>query len=529
MLTAVTPESKAKKRKLDLSAKDTSAARSFWEMKSDAGATAGMPPFLVSGMQRKLALGTVNDPQELEADRVADHLMRTPDSGVSSSPFSSPVFSSDQQPQTSFSVQRKCSSGGAASECHCDECEKENAGKLQRAPATSESDGNSGTSTVSAALRSPSQSLDTATRAFFEPRLGVDLSDVRVHTDQISSQSAQDVNALAYTMGNDIVFRQGEYSPKSDKGRRLLAHELTHVGQQRQGATRERIQCHPDEKPVDVTQTVEKCSGKKDITKEVNDFVHDLPGILNGILDLTAEQKKGVQFIADTVFGSEAGVDLSKYKFVSCTQIRLPELGNESFSAYVDSAVPEVGLQTAKADKLSEIRQHTEPKEDKEKIVDVLTTIAHEKRHVTLGGAMKVETSSLKTGVSYSAAQNASYRAEEILTTAEEIAFSRLALGSDYEVSVEHQEKLYRLRNMIRNWVTEDEFKRLRSLIIQKLRQRFTSTNNCDTSLTLGVLTSMEHNKWFYCDGSTGTITTPIPEGLNICTDEKHTFCHKKP
>lgn len=82
------------------------------------------------------------------------------------------------------------------------------------------------------ALRSSGQPLDAATRSFFEPRFGYDFSRVRLHTDSRAAESAQAVNALAYTVGNDVVFGGGHYSPGSSAGNRLLAHELTHVVQQ---------------------------------------------------------------------------------------------------------------------------------------------------------------------------------------------------------------------------------------------------------------------------------------------------------
>ena len=86
-------------------------------------------------------------------------------------------------------------------------------------------------------LNSPGQSLDFATRAFFEPRFGHDFSQVRVHTDERAEQSARDVNAHAYTVGHDIVFGAGKFSPATQDGRRLLAHELTHVVQQNWNST----------------------------------------------------------------------------------------------------------------------------------------------------------------------------------------------------------------------------------------------------------------------------------------------------
>jgi len=85
---------------------------------------------------------------------------------------------------------------------------------------------------VHEALRSPGQPLDAATRATLEPRLGHDFSHVRVHTDAQAAASARSVNALAYTVGRDVVFDAGQYAPSTPHGQRLLAHELTHVAQQ---------------------------------------------------------------------------------------------------------------------------------------------------------------------------------------------------------------------------------------------------------------------------------------------------------
>ena len=74
--------------------------------------------------------------------------------------------------------------------------------------------------------------LPTETRAFFEPRLGADLSRVRVHTGASAERAAEDVGALAFTVGSDIVFGRGQFAPGASSGRRLLAHELVHVLQQ---------------------------------------------------------------------------------------------------------------------------------------------------------------------------------------------------------------------------------------------------------------------------------------------------------
>src|SRR5947209_5064759 len=78
--------------------------------------------------------------------------------------------------------------------------------------------------------------LDAATRAFFEPRFGRNFGDVRVHPDDRADETARALHAVAYTYGTDIAFRTGRYHPASRAGLKLIAHELTHVAQQRGGA-----------------------------------------------------------------------------------------------------------------------------------------------------------------------------------------------------------------------------------------------------------------------------------------------------
>ena len=77
--------------------------------------------------------------------------------------------------------------------------------------------------------------LSDEARSFMEPRFGTDFSDVKVHTDSSSVQMNQDIQAQAFTHGQDIYFNSGKYSPDTNEGKSLLAHELTHVVQQRGG------------------------------------------------------------------------------------------------------------------------------------------------------------------------------------------------------------------------------------------------------------------------------------------------------
>lgn len=85
---------------------------------------------------------------------------------------------------------------------------------------------------VASVLATPGQPLDAATRGFFSTRFGHDFANVRVHADAEAAASARSVNALAFTVGRDVVFGAGQYAPGTRAGQELLAHELTHVVQQ---------------------------------------------------------------------------------------------------------------------------------------------------------------------------------------------------------------------------------------------------------------------------------------------------------
>jgi hypothetical protein len=130
-------------------------------------------------------------------------------------------------------LQRKCACGGTPGPTgECEQCRKKN---LQRKTWNSELGTRNDSpvpSIVSEVLRSAGQPLDTGTRAFMEPRFGRDFSHVRVHNDAPAAASADGVSALAYTVGQRIVFGSGQYMPTAPAGRRLLAHELAHTVQQ---------------------------------------------------------------------------------------------------------------------------------------------------------------------------------------------------------------------------------------------------------------------------------------------------------
>ena len=171
--------------------------------------------------QPKLTIGPTDDVYEREADAAADKVMRMEDSG-------------QIQPKISpIRIQRMCPT--------CEEEEKAQRKEKERNGGSIEAP-----SIVSETVRSGGKPLEKNTRSFMESRMGMDFSNVKIHTGSVAAKSAQSINALAYTSGNSIVFNEGQYSPGTDSGKRLLAHELTHVIQQNASVLSKRIQRQTD-------------------------------------------------------------------------------------------------------------------------------------------------------------------------------------------------------------------------------------------------------------------------------------------
>ncbi|HYE13192.1 MAG TPA: DUF4157 domain-containing protein, partial [Pyrinomonadaceae bacterium] len=192
------------------------------------------PAPLPLALQRKLTVGDPDDAYEEEADSVAERVMRMPD--------------------TTLFLRRKCNCGGECEECGA------GAPRLMRLASDRAGAGETAPPVVSEVLASPGRPLDAATREFMEPRLGLDLGGVRVHTGGRAAESARAVGALAYTVGRDIVFGLGQYAPDSGAGRKLLAHELAHVAQQSGGAPVVRRACAPGRKGIGAQEPASKCA-----------------------------------------------------------------------------------------------------------------------------------------------------------------------------------------------------------------------------------------------------------------------------
>jgi hypothetical protein len=129
-------------------------------------------------------------------------------------------------------LQRKCACGGTPGlDGECAECRRKRLLGSQRNLV----DQAEVPPIVDEVLRSQGRPLDAYTRASTEASVGHDFSKVRIHTDPKAAESARAVNALAYTVGQDIAFGAGQYAPERTEGRQLIAHELTHVVQQARG------------------------------------------------------------------------------------------------------------------------------------------------------------------------------------------------------------------------------------------------------------------------------------------------------
>ena len=157
-------------------------------------------------------MGAVNDPLEHEADRMAARVMQMPPTEGAAG------FSRNSTVQ----ISRKCTA------CADEQgLQKQSTGTVDASATASPAP-----DSVHAALCSPGQPLDASVRAYFEPRFGHHFSRVRVHSGSAAEQSARDVSARAYTVGDNIVFGAGHFAPGFlSAGLRLLAHELTHIVQ----------------------------------------------------------------------------------------------------------------------------------------------------------------------------------------------------------------------------------------------------------------------------------------------------------
>jgi len=210
-------------------------------------------------IQAKLKIGRPDDKYEQEADRVAEQVMRMSEPRLSSpADYSSLPNSAIPRGKTIQRVCVSCSAEYKKAEDEnrpvqplnlCPKCQVQGQELLQTKPITSLIQAKTSTNVapeVTPSISSGIQSLQgggrplsVPERSFFEPRFGADFSNVRIHNDTRAASVTRSVNARAFTLGHNVVFGAGEYSPDASSGRKLLAHELTHVLQQSSGQARQ--------------------------------------------------------------------------------------------------------------------------------------------------------------------------------------------------------------------------------------------------------------------------------------------------
>ena len=178
-------------------------------------------------VQAKLTIGQPNDKYEQEADYVADEVMRMPEPEVQRQ-----VEPEEEEEET---LQAKPLSDLITPlvQRQVEPEEEEEEEYIQ--PKAENSHSQKITPNLELriqSLKGGGQPLPKSERAFFEPRFGYDFSRVRVHSNPEAVNIAETLNAKAFTTGRDVVFGAGQYAPEMATGKRLLAHELTHVIQQ---------------------------------------------------------------------------------------------------------------------------------------------------------------------------------------------------------------------------------------------------------------------------------------------------------
>lgn len=204
--------------------------------------------FSSSNIQANLAVGAPDDPFEQEAEKVSRQVMEGFDTANS---VQRKIASMGVQPMLiqpmSFGtrISRRLQKNQQAVQAKCTDCEKED--KLAQPKSLGIQffgDGAMVPTDIESKIQSKRGSgsgMDAQTLSVMESSFGADFSGVRVHTDSHAVQMSQQLNAHAFTVGNDIFFNQGRYQPSSKEGAGLLAHELTHTVQQGASVQNKRI------------------------------------------------------------------------------------------------------------------------------------------------------------------------------------------------------------------------------------------------------------------------------------------------
>ncbi|MGV0025308.1 eCIS core domain-containing protein [Phormidesmis priestleyi] len=195
-------------------------------------------------IQAKLSVSQPNDAYEQEADRVANTVMRMPDPIVQRQPSEEEAIQAapigritplmqrqeDEKEEPVQMLQRQVEEEKEPVQMLQRQVEEEQ--PIQTKATRSAPEVTSDLESRIQSMRGSGQPLPASTRAFFEPRFGYDFSGVRIHSNSQAGEVAQQLNAQAFTLRQDVFFGAGYYQPDTFQGRSLLAHELTHTVQQ---------------------------------------------------------------------------------------------------------------------------------------------------------------------------------------------------------------------------------------------------------------------------------------------------------
>ncbi|MGH7468839.1 MAG: DUF4157 domain-containing protein [Longimicrobiales bacterium] len=200
----------------------------------------GRPYSRHASIQAKLTVSAPGDVYEREADRVAEHIMSTAERPLIGAPG---IHGENAHPRlmTKGLSGQRCDSAPASQE----EREEEDETKVMRKAASGELHGVSGdVARMLSQTRGGGSPLPDTIRTFMETRFGHYFGDVRIHNDSHTAQMTKALHAEAFTTGRDIYFGPGRFAPHVTEGKKLLAHELTHVVQQRSTGANQGGQTH---------------------------------------------------------------------------------------------------------------------------------------------------------------------------------------------------------------------------------------------------------------------------------------------
>lgn len=256
---------------------------------------------IIAGIQAKLIVGAPDDPLEREADAMADQVVNQWGDGGEAS-FSSNISSVDEE-----KLQQKSTGNTPASDT-----------QLSSKQLISQ--------------KGKGQSLPNGIRAKMDSAFGTSFDQVKIHTDRSASQMNDALGARAFTHQNDIFFGQGEYQPQTSEGRKLIAHELTHVVQQkgrndqnviRRNSKKEKL----EKKILDLSEKVRNKSASDEDKRSLASSIHQLAKI--------QFDEKSVEMKALKVTEAEIST-LKEEAQKGIDQIRSSSLGNSDKSARIN-------------------------------------------------------------------------------------------------------------------------------------------------------------------------------------------------